>query len=195
VTSDDGVGRAHAEGPHGDVAQADITQADVVQADDVQADITRADIARAGEPGPPRNARDVVAALLARDAASAALGIELLEAGPARGVVRMPVRADMLQGHGTCHGGLLFTLADTAFAVACNAGAAGPVVGASADITWVAPAFAGDVLRAEAVEHTRFGRNGITDVTVTRERDGAVVARFRGRSVELSSRPAPPAER
>jgi acyl-CoA thioesterase len=130
--------------------------------------------------------------MLAADAASAALGMQLVDSGPGRGSVRMTVRADMLQGHGSCHGGLLFTLADTAFAVACNGAAAGPVVGASAEVTWVTPAFAGDVLVADAVEIARFGRNGVTDVTVRREGDGSVVALFRGRSLELAAPPSPP---
>ncbi len=130
------------------------------------------------------------AALFAQDTASGALGIEVLEAADGRARLRMPVRPDMLQGHGSCHGGLLFTLADSAFAAACNQGPGGPVVGASAEITWVAPAFAGDVLEAEAIEHTRFGRNGVTDVTVRRAADGAVLALFRGRSLRLSEAPA-----
>lgn len=131
-----------------------------------------------------------VAALFDQDAASAALGIEVLEAAGGSARLRMRVRPDMVQGHGSCHGGLLFTLADSAFAAACNQGDGGPVVGASAEITWVAPAFAGDVLEAEAVEHTRFGRNGVTDVTVRRAADGAVLALFRGRSLRLSQGPA-----
>ena len=130
-----------------------------------------------------------VRALFAEDTASAALGIEVLEATDGRARLRMTVRPDMVQGHGSCHGGLLFALADSAFAAACNQGPGGPVVGASAEITWVSPAFIGDVLEAEAVEHTRFGRNGVTDVTVRRAVDHRVVALFRGRSLELSRRP------
>ncbi len=126
-----------------------------------------------------------VLAMLAADTASAALGMELLDAGTGRAQVRMTVRPDMLQGHGTCHGGLVVTLADTAFAAACNSRGEGPSVAASADVTWVRPAFAGDVLLAEAREHVRFGRSGVTDVTVRREADDEVVALFRGRSVEL----------
>lgn len=125
-----------------------------------------------------------VAALLAmweRDAASRALGMELVEVARGRAVVRMPVRADMLQGHGTCHGGVLFALCDTAFAFACN-GHERVAVGSVADITWVAPAVEGDVLRATAVERAAWGRSGLTDVQVVRERDGALVAEFRGRS-------------
>jgi acyl-CoA thioesterase len=127
--------------------------------------------------------------MLDADAASKALGIELLQVTEGRARVRMTVRADMLQGHGTCHGGIVVALADTAFAAACNSRGTGPSVAASADVTWVRPAFAGDVLVAEADEHIRTGRTGVTDVTVARQ-DGQVVALFRGRSVELRGLPA-----
>jgi len=92
------------------------------------------------------------------------------------------VRDNMVNGHAIAHGGLIFALADTAFACACNS--FGPVtVAASADIVFVAPARAGDVLVAEAVLRTRFGRSGLYDVTV--RRGGEVIAEFRGRSHEL----------
>jgi acyl-CoA thioesterase len=132
-----------------------------------------------------------VRAMLAQDTASSMLGIELLDAGAGHAQARMTVRPDMLQGHGTCHGGLVTTLADTAFAAACNSRGDGPSVAASADVTWVRPAFAGDVLLADAREHVRTGRTGVTDVTVRREGDGQVVALFRGRSVELRQVPGP----
>ena len=123
-----------------------------------------------------------VATMMANDAASRALGIELAEQGQGRAVTRMTVRADMVNGHALAHGGLIFTLADTAFACACNS--FGPVtVAASAEIVFVAPARAGDVLTAEAVLRTRFGRSGLYDVTV--RRDGEVIAEFRGRSHQL----------
>jgi len=123
-------------------------------------------------------------AMFERDAASRALGMELLAVGPGHAVVRMPVRDDMVQGHGSAHGGLLFALADTAFAFCCN----GPdrvVVGASADITWVAAARTGDVLVAEAVQETAYGRNGVTRVRIGRESDGELVALFQGRSRQV----------
>ena len=132
-----------------------------------------------------------VRAMLAADTASTALGMELLDVGAGRARVRMTVRPDMLQGHGTCHGGLVVTLADTAFAAACNSRGEGPSVAASADVTWVRPAFAGDVLLADAREDVRTGRSGVTDVTVRREADDEVVALFRGRSVELRQVPSP----
>lgn len=113
------------------------------------------------------------------DTASRALGIELIEAADGRAVTRMRVTAEMVNGHGIAHGGYVFLLADTTFALACNSH--GPVtVAAGADITFVTSARAGDVLTAHAVEKTRFGRSGIYDVTV--ERDGEVIAEFRGRS-------------
>lgn len=113
------------------------------------------------------------------DAASRALGIELIEAGDGRAVTRMRVTAEMVNGHQIAHGGYVFLLADTTFALACNSH--GPVtVAAGADITFVTSARAGDVLTARAVERTRYGRSGIYDVTV--DRDGEVIAEFRGRS-------------
>ena len=141
-------------------------------------------------PDPAGTAARRAAEVMAADAASRTLGLELLDAAPGTAVVRMTVRPDMLQAHGTCHGGLVVALADTAFAVACNTRGAGPSVAASADVTWVRPAFAGDVLVARAHERERTGRSGVTDVSVTRDGDGAVVALFRGRSVELRAVPA-----
>ncbi|MBO8188684.1 hydroxyphenylacetyl-CoA thioesterase PaaI [Streptomyces spirodelae] len=117
--------------------------------------------------------------MLGADRASAALGIGLIEAGEGFATVRMRVRADMVNGHGTAHGGYLFLLADTAFACACNSH--GPVtVAAGADITFVAPAWEGDELLAVAQERTRYGRSGIYDVTVACGEQ--VIAEFRGRS-------------
>lgn len=123
-------------------------------------------------------------AMWASDDASRAMGMELLEVAPGRARMRMKVRDDMVQGHGTCHGGALFTLCDSAFAFACNTH--GDVtVAASADITFVAPAYGGDVLVADAVEEVRYGRSGVTKVRLTREADGALIALFTGRSRSL----------
>jgi acyl-CoA thioesterase len=93
-----------------------------------------------------------------------------------------------VNGHAIAHGGLVFTLADSAFAVACNTHGV-VTVASGADITFVAPARLGDVLVAEAVEQATYGRSGITDVRVTTE-EGALVALFRGRSRSLG-RPIP----
>jgi acyl-CoA thioesterase len=94
----------------------------------------------------------------------------------------MRVRDDMVNGHRICHGGFVFALADSAFAFACNSYGR-PAVAQDCDIVFVAPARLGDVLTADAAERTRYGRNGIYDVTV--RRDGEVIAEFRGRSREL----------
>ncbi len=91
----------------------------------------------------------------------------------------MPVREDMTNGHGTAHGGLIFALADSAFAFACNSRNERTVAQAC-DIVFSAPARVGDVLVADAVERHRFGRNGLYDVRVTCE--DLVIAEFRGRS-------------
>ncbi len=126
-----------------------------------------------------------VEAMMAADNASRALGIELAEFGPGRAVTRMTVRDDMVNGHAIAHGGLIFALADTAFACACNS--YGPVtVAAAAEIVFVAPARLGDELVAEAVVRTRFGRSGVYDVTVRRVSDDQVIAEFRGRSQQLA---------
>ena len=125
--------------------------------------------------------------MLGRDEASRSLGMVLDEVGPGRAVVSMQVRADMVNGYGLCHGGLLAALADTAFAVACNT--YGEVtVAAGFDITFLESGRAGDRLRAHAVERARRGRSGLYDVTVTRpDGDGSdvVLAEFRGRSRSL----------
>jgi acyl-CoA thioesterase len=128
--------------------------------------------------------------MLGSDEASRALGIELVDVGPGRSRLRMPVTASMVNGHAIAHGGLVFTLADSAFAVACNSHGT-VTVAAGADVEFVAPGRRGDVLLADAVEHTRYGRSGLTDVTVTRESDGAVIALFRGRSRSLGRPIAP----
>ena len=126
---------------------------------------------------------DPVAAMMAADAASRALGIEVIGYGAGRATARMTVRPDMVNGHDIAHGGLVFALADTAFACACNS--FGPVtVAASAEIVFVAPARLGDDLVADAVLRTGFGRSGIYDVTV--RRGDEVVAEFRGRSHRVS---------
>lgn len=116
------------------------------------------------------------------DAASQALGIELLAAGAGTATMRMRVTEAMVNGHAIAHGGYVFLLADSAFACACNS--YGPTtVAAAADITFIVPAVLGDELIAEATERTRFGRSGIYDVTVFRDGgERTVVAEFRGHS-------------
>jgi acyl-CoA thioesterase len=118
-----------------------------------------------------------------RDRASRELGIELVEAGDGNAVVRMRVTDSMVNGHGLTHGGYVFLLADTAFACACNSH--GPVtVAAGADVTYLQPTKAGDLLEARATERAVSGRSGVYDVTVRCE--GDVIAEFRGRSRVIS---------
>src|SRR5213080_1191347 len=103
--------------------------------------------------------------MLAADRASTALGIEVTEHGPGWARARMTVRPVMVNGHDLAHGGLVFALADTAFACACNVW--GPVtVAGGADISFVRPARSGDLLEAEARMRSRSGRSGIYDVTI-----------------------------
>lgn len=129
------------------------------------------------------------------DRASAALGIELLgcgvdSSGPqplGHARTRMAVTETMVNGHDIMHGGYIFTLADSTFALACNA-TGRLTVAAGCDVTFVTSVRLGEVLVADARERLTYGRSGITDVTVAREADGAVVAEFRGRSRALPPR-------
>jgi acyl-CoA thioesterase len=135
---------------------------------------------------------DPAVAMMARDGASAALGIEVLAVSGGHARVRMRVDDRHLNGHGIAHGGHVFLLADTAFACACNSGRP-TTVAATAEIDFIAAAQHGDVLEAVADERASFGRSGITDVTVRRVAtgdgpvagDGDLVAEFRGRSRTL----------
>ncbi len=119
-------------------------------------------------------------ALFAHDPASKNLGIAIEEVRPGFARLRMKVRADMLNGHGTCHGGMVFALADSAFAVACNTHNA-VTVAAAASIDFLAPAHADDELTADARELWRSKRSGIYEICVTNQH-GESVALFRGRS-------------
>ncbi|MEU3018132.1 MULTISPECIES: hydroxyphenylacetyl-CoA thioesterase PaaI [unclassified Nocardiopsis] len=120
------------------------------------------------------------------DRASKGLGMRLVEARDGYAVVEMVVGPLMLNGHDITHGGFVFTLADTAFACACNLDGGDVTVASGADVTFVAPTREGDLLVATAVERVRFGRSGVYDVTVRRGDD--VVAEFRGRSRSLPGR-------
>lgn len=131
------------------------------------------------EQTPDQLAAAVVAAMAARDAASRALGMTVLEANAARVRVRMAVRADMVQAVGSCHGGVIAALADSAFAFACNRGNQ-ITVAAGFTIEFLQPAYAGDVLVAEATEQAQAGRSGVYDVRVSKQ-DGTTVALFRGK--------------
>ena len=125
----------------------------------------------------------VAAAMWAEDTASAGLGMRLVDVADGMARIEMPVREDMVNGHGIAHGGFVFCLADSAFAFACNARNQ-VTVAQACDIVFIAPARRGDLLVAEARERTAFGRNGIYDVTV--RRGDEVIAEFRGRSRQLS---------
>ncbi len=128
-------------------------------------------------------------AMYGRDHAAQALGITVEAIGPGFARCRMTVRQDMLNGHDTCHGGFTFTLADAAFAYACNA-CNRATVALGADISFLAPARQGDVLIATAHEQSRAGRTGVYDVEVTRA-DGTKVALFRGTSYETRGEVVP----
>ncbi len=125
-------------------------------------------------------ARACAEALWATDNATQALDMQLVAVSPGTAELSMTVRADMTNGHGTCHGGFIFTLADSAFAFACNTYDE-RTVAQHAQITFIAPARAGDTLIAKAVERSRTGRSGIYDITVTLE-NGQHIAEFRGHS-------------
>lgn len=136
--------------------------------------------------GAEETAAAVGEAMYARDGASQALGMALEEVRPGYARLRMTVRPDMLNGHGTCHGGLVFALADSAFAFACNSRDV-VTVASGCTIEFLAPAEEGDVLVAEAQERSLEGRNGIYDVDV-RLAEGRLVATFRGRSATTRGR-------
>jgi acyl-CoA thioesterase len=130
---------------------------------------------------PPRGGH--VATAFGADQSSKGLGIELIEVGEGRAVVRMRVARTMINGQEIAHGGYVFILADTAFSCASNSH--GPVtVAEGADITFLMPVREGEILTATAAERVTCGRTGIYDVTVSRG-DGEVVAEFRGRSRTL----------
>ena len=127
--------------------------------------------------------------LFANDRASQNLGMALLSVAAGGASVSMTVRPDMTNGHGICHGGIIFTLADSAFAFACNSH--GPAtVAAAVSIDFLTPAKVGDVLTAVAKERWLGGRTGLYDLSVTRA-DGTLIAHARGRSHRLRSPPPP----
>jgi acyl-CoA thioesterase len=129
-------------------------------------------------------AEDVCAAMWSRDHASRALAMRVLRVKPGYAMMSMSVRTDMLNGHNTCHGGYIFTLADSAFAYACNSHNQNSV-GSACHIDFLAPAREHDILEAEAIERSLSGRTGVYDVTV-RTRDGKTIALFRGKSYRIN---------
>ena len=130
-------------------------------------------------------------ALFANDRASQKLGMDLVSVEVGVASVSMAVRPDMTNGHGICHGGYIFALADSAFAFACNSRGQATVA-AAVTIDFLVPAKVGDVLTAVAKERWLGGRTGLYDLSVTRA-DGTVIAHARGRSHQLRPATAPAA--
>jgi acyl-CoA thioesterase len=134
---------------------------------------------------PQAQAEAVGRAMYARDNAAHALAMTLVEIRPGYARLRMTVRPDMLNGHDLAHGGLIFTLADTTFAYACNSHNH-VTVAQGATIEFLAPGKAGDVLTAEGHEQHSSGRTGVYDIKVT-DQDGRTIALFRGKSFRLGT--------
>ena len=130
----------------------------------------------------------VRAGMFENDRASRALGMQIVEVQPGSAVLAMTVREDMLNGHDICHGGLIATLADSAFAFACNSHGELTVASGFA-IELLAPGRLGDVLTARCTEASKSGRTGVYDTVIENQR-GERVALFRGRSHTMKGRPA-----
>lgn len=126
------------------------------------------------------NSFELAHQMFAEDTASRAAGITITDLGEGHAATTMTVTEGMINGHGITHGGFVFLLADTTFALACNSHGH-RAVGARADIRYLQPTRLGETLTAVATERIRFGRNGIYDVTVTDEHQN-VIAEFRGDS-------------
>ena len=131
-------------------------------------------------------------AMYRNDRASQALGMSLEEVRPGYARMSMAVRPDMLNGHEICHGGMIFTLADSTFAFACNSYNI-TTVAAACSIEFMRPVAGGELLTAEAVEQILSGRNGAYDIRVS-NRAGEVVALFRGKSTQIRGTVVPVAE-
>ena len=131
--------------------------------------------------------------MYAQDKATQGLGITLIDIHPGHARMQMTVRSDMLNGHGMCHGGFIFTFADSSFAFACNSYNV-QTVAAGCSIEFLAPAFEGEILIASAAEQSKSGKTGIYDVVVTNA-DGRKIALMRGKSHQLKGDviPAQPA--
>ena len=135
-------------------------------------------------------AAQVGKSLFAVDVASKdTMGMELLTCEPGRAVIRMVVQPLHLNGHQICHGGFIFTLADSTFAFACNSHNKNTVA-AGCSIEFLKPGHLGDVLTCEGIEQTLQGRHGIYDMRVTNQKD-EVVAMFRGKSAQIAGTVVP----
>jgi len=128
-------------------------------------------------------AERAAAAMWERDRASKGLGMRIVRIAPGHAELAMTVRSDMVNGHAICHGGLVFTLADSAFAFACNSYNHNTVANGCA-IEFLAPAHEGELLTAVAQEQAQVGRNGVYDVLV-RNQAGTIIALFRGKSTRI----------
>ncbi|MDN5915892.1 MAG: hydroxyphenylacetyl-CoA thioesterase PaaI [Pseudonocardia sp.] len=137
-----------------------------------------------------RVARESSAAMVAADSAARSTGIRITDVGPGYARAALTVAEQHVNGHGVCHGGVLFQLADTAMAHACNSYGTSAVA-SGADIAFLSPGSLGDELTAEAHERALAGRTGLYDVTV-RTGDGSVVAEFRGRTRQVPGLAPPP---
>jgi acyl-CoA thioesterase len=135
-----------------------------------------------------QRAERAAAALFARDRASQALGMRITGIAPGWARVVMRVRADMVNGHGVCHGGMVFALGDSAFAFACNSHNEATVAAAAA-IDYLAAAREGDELTAEAAQLWRTRRNGLYEIVISNQR-GERIALFRGRSYRIDGQVA-----
>ncbi|WP_395071104.1 hydroxyphenylacetyl-CoA thioesterase PaaI [Paraburkholderia silvatlantica] len=132
---------------------------------------------------PDKLARAAAQAMYEADGCTRALGMELLEVRAGYARLSMAVRPEFLNGHQTCHGGMIFSLADSAFAFACNSYNVNTVA-AGCSIEFLRPVLRDEVLTAEAVEQVLSGRNGVYDIRVT-NRAGETVALFRGKSAQI----------
>jgi acyl-CoA thioesterase len=137
---------------------------------------------------PQQIAERVRDGMLENDRATRTLGMQVTEVGPGNATLTMVVREDMLNGHDTCHGGLITTLADSAFAFACNSHGE-LTVAASINVDFLAPGRVGDLLTARAFEVSKAGRTGLYDCEVRNQR-GERIAVFRGRSHTMKNKPA-----
>lgn len=132
---------------------------------------------------PQQLAEAAAAAMYARDRASLALEMKLLTVGPGSASMQMAVREDMANVHNACHGGLIFTLADSTLAYACNSHNKNAVA-VTCMIEYMRPAYIGDVLTAAGREQGLEGRNGVYDIRVENQK-GELVALFRGKSTQI----------
>ena len=129
-------------------------------------------------------ARQIADTMFAADRASREfMQLELIDCAPGSASMRMTVRAEQLNGHQICHGGFIFTLADSTFAFACNSHNKNAVA-SSASIEFLRPTYEGDVLTCDGQEQTLQGRHGVYDMRVSNQR-GEVVAMFRGKSAQI----------